>query len=197
MWYKSDVLWWCIQPWTPPADAETLLAQAVDSFSTSEAPDPHAVSALCTHMTSPLIPPRCAGECCCRAGRDLVCLPLLADPGQAPGGCRRSSLWVSLRWGRLDSSGRLWSCRSSPAPGHPWFRSISFPKVPGHLRETDPFLKGGQNARPLGDADTSLRTQNLHGIRHGDSCQRKEFCGFQLLHMEADDNFTTQAFSSR
>lgn len=92
MWYKSDMLWWCIQPWTPPTDTETLLVQAAGGFSTSEAPDPHAVSALCTPSTSSLSRqvlrvnhcPWRPREPCLRAGRDAVCLPLLADPGGSP-----------------------------------------------------------------------------------------------------------------
>lgn len=61
-------------------------------FSTSEAPDPHAVSALCTPSTSSLSRqvlrvnhrPQRPREPCLRAGRDAVCLPLLADPGGSP-----------------------------------------------------------------------------------------------------------------
>ena len=195
------------------ADTETQLAQAAGGFSTSAAPGPHSLSSM---HPQDLIPQQVGPACDspsseCRGAlpqsrRDVVCLPLLADPvrvpilverSRAPGDPGCSSLWVDLCWDHPDSSGRIWSYHSSPAPGHPWFWSVSFPKVPGHLRRTDPFLKEGKNTQLRGDADASLRTWNLHNIRHSDSCQRRVFCGLQLLHMEADDNFTAQPFSSR
>lgn len=148
--HKSDVLWWCIHHGHPPADhIETLVGAGGGQLLAPRRStrSPHSLSSVHPHDLIPH-PPRCAGRVAAELGRTRCVCPSLQTQGRLLGEPRRLLPVGRSCWDRLDSSGRLWSCRLLTCSRHPWFRSISFPRRRAPEEKLIPSPREGRMPAP-------------------------------------------------